>query len=69
MAARQLKEARRRAVWAEAKAAAGAYARNPCKATEVQVETAVDHLRHLDDSPKAQDPKDQEVADEVRTSS
>ena len=58
MKAKELKEARRRAVWAETRAAAGAYARNPCAATEQQVESAVDHLRHLDDeveTPVAQE--------------
>ena len=47
----------RRKVWAEAKTAAHDYARNPCAATVRKVETAVDHIRHLNEEERTPQPK------------
>ena len=58
MSSTRQKEFKRRDVWAETKFAAGAYARNPCAATERDVESAVDHLRHLNEEAKPNPSQD-----------
>lgn len=39
--------AKRKIVWDATKAAVGAYARNPCEATAVEVEAALERVRRL----------------------
>lgn len=41
------RETEQKEAWSAAKTAARHYARNPCRATEVEVETAVHRLRDL----------------------
>lgn len=38
-------KAQRKQVWKATKAAVGAYARNPCRATEIRVEAALEEVK------------------------
>ena len=53
MGASRQSEAKREKIWAETKAAVHDYARNPCRATEQKVESAIDHIRDLDGNEEA----------------
>lgn len=54
MGASRQGETKHRETWAETKAAVRDYARNPCRATEQKVESAIDHIRRLDGNEPAQ---------------
>ena len=43
----KLKDAERKKAWDATKEAVGAYARNPCRATEVKVEAALGKVKRL----------------------
>lgn len=52
----------RREAWSETKSAVRHYAANPCRATEIEVEGAMKHLREVDDlcaqqAPRSKQPK------------
>lgn len=53
MGASRQGEAKRQEIWTETKAAVHDYARNPCRATERKVETAIDHIRHIKGNEEA----------------
>ena len=42
-----LKAAKKKKAWAATKTAVGAYAKNPCRATEIEVATALHKVRTL----------------------
>jgi hypothetical protein len=44
---KDLKEAERKEAWDTTKTAVGAYAKNPCRATEVEVTAALRKIRRL----------------------
>ena len=50
MPERDRRESEHKQAWSDAKIAARHYARNPCRATEVEVETAVHKLRDLQEA-------------------
>lgn len=63
-ASRQV-EAQRREIWLQTKAAVRDYARNPCRATEQRVETAIVDIRRLEGNPDARPaPKGRQPAEE-----
>jgi hypothetical protein len=45
---KDLKEAERKEAWDATKSAVGAYAKNPCRATEVKVTAALRKIRRLE---------------------
>ena len=47
MARDKLKDAKRKEAWAATKTAVHAYAKNPCRATEIDVEAAFDKVKNL----------------------
>ncbi len=52
MESKDLKEAERKEAWDATKTAVGAYAKNPCKATEVEVTAALRNIRRLEGASK-----------------
>ena len=57
MARDKLKDAKRKEAWAATKTAVHAYAKNPCRATEIDVEAALDKVKTLTEAmePEAED--------------
>jgi hypothetical protein len=51
----KLKAAERKKAWAATKAAVGAYAKNPCKATEIEVAAALDKVKILTEATEPED--------------
>jgi len=49
---KDLKEAERKEAWNATKTAVGAYAKNPCRATEVEVTAALREIRRLESASK-----------------
>ena len=47
MARDKLKDAKRKEAWAATKTAVHAYAKNPCRATEIDVEAAIEKVKTL----------------------
>ena len=47
MSSSKLADAKRKEAWKATKEAVGAYARNPCRATEIEVGAALDDVKHL----------------------
>ena len=46
----KLKDAKRKEAWAATKTAVHAYAKNPCRATEIDVEDALEKVKSLSDA-------------------
>ena len=65
MQRKDLKEAERKEAWDATKTAVGAYAKNPCRATEVEVTVALRKIRRLETASKKAParPRVQEQAD------
>ncbi len=52
MERKDLREAERKEAWDATKTAVGAYAKNPCRATEVEVTAALRKIRRLEGASK-----------------
>jgi hypothetical protein len=50
----KLKAAERKDAWAATKTAVGAYAKNPCRATEIEVAAALDKVKTLSEAEGAE---------------
>ena len=59
MARDKLTDAKRKEAWAATKTAVHAYAKNPCRATEIDVEAALDKVKTLSEATESetQEPK------------
>jgi len=53
----KLKAAKKKEAWAAAKSAVGAYAKNPCRATEIEVEAALDTVKTLSEATEADEAR------------
>jgi hypothetical protein len=49
---KELRESERKEAWDATKTAVGAYAKNPCRATEVEVTVALRKIRRLEGASK-----------------
>ena len=54
MARDKLKDAKRKEAWAATKTAVHAYAKNPCRATEIDVEEALDKVKTLSEAMESE---------------
>ena len=54
MARDKLKAAKRKEAWAATKTAVHAYAKNPCRATEIDVEAALDKVKTLSEATESE---------------
>jgi len=50
----KLKDAKRKEAWAATKTAVHAYAKNPCRATEIDVEAAFDKVKTLTEAVESE---------------
>jgi hypothetical protein len=53
----KLKAAKKKEAWAATKSAVGAYAKNPCRATEIEVEAALDMVKTLSEAREADEAR------------
>ncbi len=54
MARDKLKDAKKKEAWAATKSAVHAYAKNPCRATEIDVEAALDKVKTLTEAMESE---------------